>query len=73
MDCMQAAWALNCATHAVKTKVLVEQRMVFVHKYWCAVLRCITVTWDIFTNCLSARNPLSSTCTNDPRHDILAL
>ncbi|KAG1824271.1 CHAT domain-containing protein [Suillus variegatus] len=31
MDCTRAAWALNCATHAVKTKVPLEQRMVFVH------------------------------------------
>ncbi|KAG1788925.1 CHAT domain-containing protein, partial [Suillus plorans] len=31
MDCTKAAWALNCATHAVKTKVPLDQRMVFVH------------------------------------------
>ncbi|KAG1827899.1 CHAT domain-containing protein [Suillus variegatus] len=31
MDCTKAAWALNCATHAVKTTVPLEQRMVFVH------------------------------------------
>jgi tetratricopeptide (TPR) repeat protein len=31
MDCTKAAWALNCATHSVKTKVPLEQRMVFVH------------------------------------------
>ncbi|KAG2361597.1 CHAT domain-containing protein [Suillus spraguei] len=31
MNCTRAAWALNCATHAVKTKVPLEQRMVFVH------------------------------------------
>ncbi|KAG2362848.1 CHAT domain-containing protein [Suillus spraguei] len=31
MDCTRAAWALNRATHAVKTKVPLEQRMVFVH------------------------------------------
>jgi CHAT domain-containing protein len=31
MDCTKAAWALNYATHAVKTKVPLEQRMVFVH------------------------------------------
>ncbi|KAG2092415.1 CHAT domain-containing protein [Suillus cothurnatus] len=31
MDCSKAAWALNCATHAVKTKVLLEQRIVFIH------------------------------------------
>ncbi|KAG1793550.1 CHAT domain-containing protein [Suillus plorans] len=31
MDCTRAAWALNCATHVVKTKVPLEQRMVFVH------------------------------------------
>jgi CHAT domain-containing protein len=31
MDCTNAAWALNRATHAVKTKVPLEQRMVFVH------------------------------------------
>ncbi|KAG2361197.1 CHAT domain-containing protein [Suillus spraguei] len=31
MNCARAAWALNCATHAVKTKVPLEQRMVFVH------------------------------------------
>jgi CHAT domain-containing protein/tetratricopeptide (TPR) repeat protein len=31
MDCTKAAWALNCATHSVKTKVQLEQRMVFVH------------------------------------------
>ncbi|KIK45370.1 hypothetical protein CY34DRAFT_801730 [Suillus luteus UH-Slu-Lm8-n1] len=31
MDCAKAAWALNCATRAVKTKVPLEQRMVFVH------------------------------------------
>ncbi|KAG1777326.1 CHAT domain-containing protein [Suillus placidus] len=27
MDATKAAWALNCATHAVKTKVSLEQRM----------------------------------------------
>ncbi|KAG1873809.1 CHAT domain-containing protein [Suillus subluteus] len=31
MDCTKAAWALNCATHVVKTKVPLEQRMVFIH------------------------------------------
>jgi len=31
MDCTKAAWALNRATHSVKTKVPLEQRMVFVH------------------------------------------
>jgi CHAT domain-containing protein len=31
MDCSRAAWALNRATHAVKTKVPLEQRMVFIH------------------------------------------
>ncbi|KAG2134486.1 CHAT domain-containing protein [Suillus clintonianus] len=31
MDCTKAAWALNRATHAVKSKVPLEQRMVFVH------------------------------------------
>ncbi|KAG1763673.1 CHAT domain-containing protein, partial [Suillus occidentalis] len=31
MDCMNAAWALNCATRAVKTKVPLEQRIVFIH------------------------------------------
>ncbi|KAG2364139.1 hypothetical protein BDR07DRAFT_1608411 [Suillus spraguei] len=31
MDCTKAAWALNRATHAVKTKVPLEQRMVFIH------------------------------------------
>jgi CHAT domain-containing protein len=31
MDCTKAAWALNCATHTVKTKVPLEQRMVFIH------------------------------------------
>ncbi|KAG2066827.1 hypothetical protein BDR04DRAFT_45847 [Suillus decipiens] len=31
MNCARAAWALNCATHAVKTKVLLKQRMVFIH------------------------------------------
>ncbi|KAG1774789.1 CHAT domain-containing protein [Suillus placidus] len=31
MDPMKAAWALNCATHAVKSKVPLEQRMVFIH------------------------------------------
>ncbi|KAG1816878.1 uncharacterized protein BJ212DRAFT_1299593 [Suillus subaureus] len=31
MDCTKAAWALNRATHVVKTKVPLEQRMVFVH------------------------------------------
>ncbi|KAG1758165.1 CHAT domain-containing protein [Suillus occidentalis] len=31
MDCTKAAWALNYATHAVKTKVPLEQRMVFIH------------------------------------------
>ncbi|KAG2361195.1 hypothetical protein BDR07DRAFT_1334874 [Suillus spraguei] len=31
MNCTRAAWALNCATHAVKTEVPLEQRMVFVH------------------------------------------
>ncbi|KAG2345369.1 hypothetical protein BDR05DRAFT_960814 [Suillus weaverae] len=31
MDATKTAWALNCATHAVKTKVSLEQRMVFIH------------------------------------------
>ncbi|KAG1728417.1 CHAT domain-containing protein [Suillus lakei] len=31
MDCTKVAWALNRATHTVKTKVLLEQRMVFIH------------------------------------------
>jgi hypothetical protein len=31
MDCTKAAWELDCATHAVKTKVPLEQRMVFIH------------------------------------------
>ncbi|KAG1817707.1 CHAT domain-containing protein [Suillus subaureus] len=31
MDCKKAAWALNRATNTVKTKVPLEQRMVFVH------------------------------------------
>ncbi|KAG2131924.1 CHAT domain-containing protein [Suillus cothurnatus] len=31
VDCTKAAWALNRATHSVKTKVPLEQRMVFVH------------------------------------------
>ncbi|KAG1830680.1 CHAT domain-containing protein [Suillus subalutaceus] len=31
IDCTKAAWALNRATHSVKTKVSLEQRMVFVH------------------------------------------
>jgi CHAT domain-containing protein len=31
MDCTKAAWALNRATCAVKTKVPLEQRMVFIH------------------------------------------
>ncbi|KAG1862765.1 CHAT domain-containing protein [Suillus subalutaceus] len=31
MDCTKAAWALNCATHAVKTKVSLEQRILFIH------------------------------------------
>ncbi|KAG1813198.1 uncharacterized protein BJ212DRAFT_1588705 [Suillus subaureus] len=31
MDYTKAAWALNHATHAVKTKVPLEQRMFFVH------------------------------------------
>ncbi|KAG1795223.1 hypothetical protein EV424DRAFT_1353630 [Suillus variegatus] len=31
MDCTKAAWALNRATHAVETKVPLEQRMVFIH------------------------------------------
>ncbi|KAG2063179.1 hypothetical protein BDR04DRAFT_1111768, partial [Suillus decipiens] len=31
MDCTKAAWALNRATHAVKTKVPLDQRMVFIH------------------------------------------
>ncbi|KAG1775549.1 CHAT domain-containing protein [Suillus placidus] len=31
MDCTKAAWALNRATQAVKTKVPLEQRMVFIH------------------------------------------
>jgi hypothetical protein len=34
MDCTKAAWELDCATHAVKTKVPLEQRMVF-HSYRC--------------------------------------
>ncbi|KAG2094535.1 CHAT domain-containing protein [Suillus cothurnatus] len=31
MDCTKAAWALNRATHSVKMKVPLEQRMVFIH------------------------------------------
>ncbi|KAG2341559.1 TPR-like protein [Suillus weaverae] len=31
MDPTKAAWALNCATHAVKTTVPLEQRIVFIH------------------------------------------
>ncbi|KAG2040035.1 CHAT domain-containing protein [Suillus americanus] len=31
MDCTKAAWALNRATHVVKTKVPLEQRIVFIH------------------------------------------
>ncbi|KAG1773740.1 CHAT domain-containing protein [Suillus placidus] len=31
MECTRAAWALNRATHAVKTIVPLEQRMVFIH------------------------------------------
>ncbi|KAG2133459.1 CHAT domain-containing protein [Suillus cothurnatus] len=31
MDCSKAAWALNCATHSVKTKVPLEQRIIFIH------------------------------------------
>ncbi|KAG1823961.1 CHAT domain-containing protein, partial [Suillus subaureus] len=31
MDCTKAAWALNRATNAVKAKVPLEQRMVFIH------------------------------------------
>ncbi|KAG2063108.1 hypothetical protein BDR04DRAFT_1199180 [Suillus decipiens] len=31
MDCTKAACALNRATHAVKTKVLLDQRMGFIH------------------------------------------
>ncbi|KAG2355215.1 CHAT domain-containing protein [Suillus spraguei] len=31
MDCTKAAWALNRATCSVKTKVPLEQRMVFIH------------------------------------------
>jgi CHAT domain-containing protein len=31
MDCTKAAWALNRATNAVKTKVPLEQRIIFVH------------------------------------------
>ncbi|KAG1719609.1 CHAT domain-containing protein [Suillus lakei] len=31
VDCTRAAWALNRATHTVKTKVPLEQRMVFIH------------------------------------------
>ncbi|KAG1853201.1 CHAT domain-containing protein [Suillus subalutaceus] len=34
MDCTKAAWALNRATNAVKTKVPLEQRMVFIHIGW---------------------------------------
>jgi hypothetical protein len=31
MDCMKAAWALNRATNAVKTKMPLEQRIFFIH------------------------------------------
>ncbi|KAG1853518.1 CHAT domain-containing protein [Suillus subluteus] len=31
IDCTKAAWALNRAMHAMKTKVPLEQRMVFIH------------------------------------------
>ncbi|KAG1739781.1 hypothetical protein EDD22DRAFT_727877, partial [Suillus occidentalis] len=31
MDCTKAAWALNCATHAMRAKVPLEQRLVFIH------------------------------------------
>ncbi|KAG2115809.1 uncharacterized protein F5147DRAFT_817527 [Suillus discolor] len=31
VDCTKAAWAFNCTTHAVKTKMPLEQRIVFAH------------------------------------------
>ncbi|KAG1817989.1 CHAT domain-containing protein [Suillus subaureus] len=31
MDCTKVAWVLNCATDAVKMKVPLKQRMVFIH------------------------------------------
>ncbi|KAG1823405.1 CHAT domain-containing protein, partial [Suillus subaureus] len=31
MDCTKAAWALNRATNAVRSKVPLEQRIVFIH------------------------------------------
>ncbi|KIK35601.1 hypothetical protein CY34DRAFT_812029 [Suillus luteus UH-Slu-Lm8-n1] len=50
MDCTKAAWALNCATHAVKTKVPLEQRMVFIHIAILFSYRCF-VGWNVFTEC----------------------
>ncbi|KAG1719019.1 hypothetical protein EDB19DRAFT_1837154 [Suillus lakei] len=40
MDCTKTAFALNCATHTVKTKVPLEQRMAFIHIRHCAGGTC---------------------------------
>ncbi|KAG1902072.1 uncharacterized protein F5891DRAFT_1172155 [Suillus fuscotomentosus] len=40
MDCTKAAWALNRATCSVKTKVPLEQRMVFIH---IGITLCVTL------------------------------
>ncbi|KAG1823391.1 CHAT domain-containing protein [Suillus subaureus] len=41
MDCTKAAWALNHATHAVMTKVPLDQRMVFIHIVMLSVLESL--------------------------------
>ncbi|KAG2339505.1 hypothetical protein BDR05DRAFT_951137 [Suillus weaverae] len=56
MDCTKAAWALNRATHAVKTEVPLEQRMVFVHigLGWCTIKRApstVAVLWLHHRDC----------------------
>ncbi|KAG1758649.1 CHAT domain-containing protein [Suillus occidentalis] len=55
MDYTKAAWALNCATHAVKTKVPLEQRIIFIHIE--AVLSQLTHA-DMRTN--RSRSPCQS-------------
>ncbi|KAG2084743.1 uncharacterized protein F5147DRAFT_765195 [Suillus discolor] len=66
MDCTRAAWALNCATHAVKTKVPLEQRMIFVHivlENQFVIRFCIS---KFHTRLLTTEDVLL--CTADYRH-----
>ncbi|KAG2034105.1 CHAT domain-containing protein [Suillus americanus] len=71
MDCTRAAWALNRATHAVKTKVPLEQRMVFIHIDWNKVASAVDELPTTMTMCsivfLSSRVKMAPSCS--PRSD----